>query len=309
MNKSELILDFYTIDSAAKALNVDTGDIKHLLQKGTIRACVLFDDYSSEEPPLVFFNNRFDFESLPDETKLEMLSCSGDSPTWCDEADDFLDSISTSENEENERGFELSYFDEQPYIRFPELSRLASTSESKANVQYLDKSDEHSTYITGIFSGLWQIKSLSMVKGLLKGNQQTIGVQFVPVIENALYYSTAMQDLPFIYDGFICEVTTSDIRLLREDVERIRLALTSGSTIQPLNGEPWEIKSSRVRPPSVQAISVIRQLIESNSQLGTSILDHPTKAKEKIDQYLARQGLPPLKVGDSTFSNWLIHTR
>ncbi|CAK1971936.1 hypothetical protein VCRA2118O236_20209 [Vibrio crassostreae] len=309
MNKNKLIFDSYTIDSAARVLNVDTSDIKHLLQKGIIRACVLFDDHTSEEPSLLFFNSRFDFESLSEDTKLELLSCSEGAMARYDESDDFLDSISTEESEEKRGGFQLSYFDEPPHIPLPELSKITSTAESKMNLQHLDMSGGDSAFVIGKYSGLWQIKSLSMVKDLLNGDGQAIGVQFVPVIENALYYSTTMQDLPFIYDGFLCEVTTRDIRLLREDVERIQTALNKGCEIPPYTGQPWKIESARVRPPSAQAISVIRQLIESNPQLGTSILDHPTKAKEKIDQHLARQGLPPLKVGDSTFSNWLIHTR
>lgn len=304
-----MILDSYSLRSSARVLNIDVDDLRQLLLNGTIRGCVSFDDYTSREPSLVFFNERFDFESLPAVTQLELLGCSSNNVIQSPDSGDFIDRISTGESDEFEEGVQLSYFDADTHMPFPELSRLTSTGKSKLNVERLDMVEGDSAYVTGAYSGLWQIKSLSMIKQLLRSDEQTIGVQFVPVIENALYYSTMIENLPFIYDGFLCEITTSDIRLLREDVERIWLALANGGVIQPLSGEPWVVKPSRVRAPSAQAITVIRQLIESNVQLGTNILDHPTKAKEKIDQYLARQGLPPLKVGDSTFSNWLTQTR
>ncbi|MCG9655173.1 hypothetical protein [Vibrio vulnificus] len=303
-----LVLDSYTLDSAARILDVDKDDIEQLMRQGIIRACVSFDHGDFSETSLVFINSEFDIDSLPDDAKLEFAECStGDGPLNTNRAD-ILSYLSTPEVPDQEV-FQLSYFDDEQESLYPELSTLVSTKYSQLNLLQLDLSDEDCAYLTGLVSGLWQIKSISFVNALLDAGGEAVSVQVVPAIERALYYSTEIENCPFIFDGFTFSRTTSSIRLLREDVERIQTTLKKGGEIPPLNGQPWKFKASRVRSPSIQMITVLRQLIAGNPRLGERVLKQPTKTKELIDQDFARLGMEPLDVGNSTLANWLSRTR
>ncbi|HCG8094923.1 hypothetical protein WOB65_16825 [Vibrio parahaemolyticus] len=303
-----LVLDSYTLDSATRILDVDKDDIEQLMKQGIIRACVSFDCGGFSETSLVFLNSEFDIDSLPDDAKLEFAECSAGGKRLNTNSENLLSYISMPDGEDQDT-FQLSYFDDGQEFLYPELSTLVSTKYSQLNLLQLDLSDEDCAYLTGFVSGLWQIKSISFVKALLDARGEAVSVQVVPAIERALYYSTEMKNCPFIFDGFTISLSTSSIRLLREDVERIQTALENDGEIPPLNGQPWKLKASRVRPPSIQMITVVRQLIAGNPRLGESALKQPTKTKELIDQDFARLGLEPLDVGNSTLANWLARIR
>ncbi|MFV8406302.1 hypothetical protein ACNO6G_14510 [Vibrio harveyi] len=304
MNPQHIVFRSYSLKSAANALGITVDDLVQLLRGGSIRACIELDNHiSEEEPAIVFFNAEYDFEVLPESLKIELFDSKlrEDSITQDFDIVEFL----SRETDDGDMFF-LDYFDDQPLVSYPELSKALSSEESHFNLRYLESQGD-SASIYGFYSGNWQIKCISMVKELLNKTTDEITVQVVPLLANGFYYSDTEQ--PFIHNGASFQVSLEDIRIVREDLIRIQRALMQGSEILPLNIKESAIKPKRVRSPSAQAFHVIKQLIELHPKLGMKALKSPTKTKELIDQELARNGLPPLDVGDSTFSSWLSKTR
>lgn len=302
VGKRNLIFPVYSVESAARVMDMAAEDVYQLLFNGQIRACLSLDGLMCSDG-WVFSNADHPIDDLPEAVRIELLSTYRNEQAEHDD-EDFLNLLCG----EGDSALELTYFDTDQSSYFVGLSNVLSTPQSRLSLtQFYLEND--ALLVSGYLFGVWQVKSLSMVKTLLKSKSESEGIQIVPVLDNAFYYSNALQSYSFIHDGFFLDVSLHEICILREDIERVLYALAHNGVVPPLNGERVELKASRVRSPSTQAFEVIKHLIEINPNLGAKALSHPTKAKELIDQESARRGYPPLNVAESTFASWLAQTK
>jgi hypothetical protein len=278
---------YYSLNAAANELDIEKEYLIQWIKEGKIRACMAFDSFEAHGTSVGFVHDECDLKKAADEYQ-----------------DQYLD---VDHNE-----YYLNYINEPDYNQCV-LNKIFATEHSYliVNSCYYSKNEDNegfqSVTLEATLRGLWQINTREEAIKLLSSSQEKSHyIHLVPYIQETFYSAKQMKGNSGIISGFEIQVNVNNIKISRDDMERLYKYLHGGALLTNLDGQSKileKIKLRKPRSPSKQMNMVVIQLIAADPSLGSDILSQPYKALDIINAIRIKKELAPLEIEPNTLGD------
>ena len=269
-NKKRISNMPHSIDSAAKALDLDRDNIITLLLDGSIRACINYRTEFSHSLTIGVVFLR-----------------------------DYIDVI----------GQYKAYLNDENSLNCP-LSKLLSTPHSTiSNAHSLPHNVTYNSIpLSADLKGLWHIGELSLVAELYEnrfGYTPTL-VAIIPYISDSIYNSDINEKMDNFVECFFVEASFDDIYISYDDIKRIDTSLNSNKELEKIVLVRGNICLGPIFRPIEQLAMAFVQLIESDENLGERYIETPHSSLQRIENVRKRNKQPQLEIDNRSFCNLIL---
>ncbi|ABM03397.1 hypothetical protein Ping_1600 [Psychromonas ingrahamii 37] len=291
-NRPQIQKREYSISDAAKVLETSEEFLIKLIVDRKIRACVLFVDFHPyQSHSAVFVSTDIDTTEA--------------NKQWLKR--DELDTNTV----EDEFGFHPENSDGEDLDNCP-LNRIFGTYHSKIQVSFfnMDENGRMGEILYCWIKGLWEIEPLDEIKELITHSSETpILINVVPYMPEGLYHYEVDKIHGAYLGGFAVDVAVQDIRISYDDMQRLHAHLDGGEELVKLDGNKMplkelnelnELKERNPRSPSIQASTLLVQILDAYCPFADELFNEPSAAMELLEKDFAFKLLKAPKMSAKT---------